>query len=200
VQALGEDPQSLSIIIVQLATIFRQGKPIQMSTRKGQYITLREVLEEVGLDASRFFFLMRRTASHLDFDLDIAKKHTPENPVFYVQYAHARIASILSHSDRRIKFKDADLTLLKEKEELGLIKKLWQFSSILNICLVTQDPYMLTVYLQEVAEGFHKFYDQYRVLGEDLKLTRARLVLIEATRIVIATGLELLGVSCPQKM
>ncbi|MDD4980366.1 MAG: arginine--tRNA ligase [Candidatus Omnitrophica bacterium] len=200
VEALGKDPASLSVIIVQLASIFREGKPVQMSTRRGQYITLREVLDEVGLDASRFFFLMRRTSSHLDFDLAVAKKQTQENPVYYVQYAHARICSILEGSFLKIKPGNLDLTLLKEVEEMGLIKKLWQFSSILNICYTTLDPYMLTVYLQELSEDFHKFYDKHRVLGQDEKLTKARIALIQATRIILALGLELLGVSRPAKM
>lgn len=199
VEAFGHDPKTISIIIVQLAAIFRDGKPVQMSTRKGQYITLREVLDEVGKDASRFFFLMRRTSAHLDFDLGAAKKETSENPVYYVQYAHARICSILRTCGINVKEK-SDLSVLKEKEEMGLIKKSLQFSSILNICLNTQDPYMLTVYLQELAESFHKFYDRHRVLGQDDSLTQARLALIEATRIVIACGLELLGVSRPEKM
>ncbi len=199
VAALGHTPESLSVIIVQLASIFREGKSIEMSTRKGQYITLREILDEVGVDAARFFFLMRRISSHLDFDLEIAKKHTPENPVYYVQYAHARICSVLRHSSLKVK-RDIDLTLLKEKEELDLIKKLVQFSYVLNICYRTVDPYMLTVYLQDLSEAFHKFYDLHRVLGEDKNLTRARLALIEATRVVIACGLELLGVSRPEKM
>jgi arginyl-tRNA synthetase len=171
-----------------------------MSTRRGQYITLREVLDEVGLDASRFFFLMRRTSSHLDFDLDIAKKQTSENPVYYVQYAHARICSILNNSPIKLRLKDIDLTLLKEKEEIELIKKICQFSYILNICFTTLDPYMLTVYLQELAESFHKFYDKHRVLGQDDKLTKARLALIEGARLAISSGLDLLGVSRPEKM
>jgi len=200
VAALGKNPDFLSIIIVQLASIFREGKPIQMSTRRGQYITLREVLDEVGLDASRFFFLMRRTASHLDFDLDIAKKQTPENPVYYVQYAYARICSILLNASIKIRFKDIDLTVLNEKEEIELIKKLCQFSYILNICFTTLDPYMLTVYLQALAENFHKFYDKHRVLGQDDKLTKARLALIEGVRLAISSGLDLLGVSRPEKM
>ena len=200
VKALGKNPDSLSIIIVQLASIFREGRPMQMSTRRGQYITLREVLDEVGLDASRFFFLMRRTASHLDFDLDIAKKQTPENPVYYVQYAHARICSILLNASMKIRFKDIDLTVLNEKEEVELIKKLCQFSYILNICFTTLDPYMLTVYLQALAENFHKFYDKHRVLGQDDKLTKARLALIEGVRLAISSGLDLLGVSRPEKM
>ncbi|MCX5706691.1 MAG: arginine--tRNA ligase [Candidatus Omnitrophica bacterium] len=199
VAALGRDPASLSVIIVQLATISRGGKPAQMSTRRGEYITLREVLDEVGCDAARFFFLMRRTSSHLDFDLDIAKKQTAENPVYYVQYAYARISSILRNSQVKLN-KDVDLSLLKEKEELNLIRKLLQFTYIMNICLSTQDPYMLTVYLQELAESFHKFYDLHRVLSDNLALTQARLALIEGTRIVIATGLELAGVLLPEQM
>jgi len=210
VTALGKNPDSLSIIIVQLASIFREGKPVQMSTRRGQYITLREVLDEVGLDASRFFFLMRRTSSHLDFDLDIAKKQTSENPVYYVQYAHARICSILNNSPIKLRFtqplragagfKDIDLTVLEEEEEIELIKKIWQFPYILNICFTTLDPYMLTVYLQIIAESFHKFYDKHRVLGRDDKLTKARLALIEGVRLAISSGLGLLGVSKPEKM
>jgi arginyl-tRNA synthetase len=200
VEALGKDPDSLSIIIVQLATVFKEGKSLEMSTRRGQYITLREVLDEVGPDASRFFFLMRRTTSHLDFDLDMAKKQTPENPVYYVQYAHARICSILKNSPFKIKPKDLDLTTLVEKEEIALIKQLVQFSYILNVCLNTLDPYMLTVYLQEVSGAFHKFYDRHRVLSRDDALTEARLGLIGAAQVVLTCGLDLLGISRPEKM
>jgi arginyl-tRNA synthetase len=203
VKALGKEPDSLSIIIVQLASIFRKGIPIQMSTRKGQYITLREVLDEVGGDASRFFLLMRRTSSHLDFDLEMAKKQTPENPVYYIQYAHARICSILRNakiSTQKIQLKKIDLTLLKEKEEIELIKQVWQFSYVLDICLKTQDPYPLTVYLQELAESFHRFYDRHRVLGEDEQLMQTRILLIAATKIVLANSLKLMRISQPEKM
>jgi len=199
VQALGHDAGALSIIIVQLATIYRDGKPVQMSTRRGEYITLREVLDEVGKDASRFFFLMRKTSSHLDFDLDTAKKQSADNPVYYVQYGHARISSILRSGPVKID-KHADFLLLKEKEELALIKKIAQFSEIINVCIATLDPYMLTVYLQELATAFHKFYDLHRVLGQSDELTRARLALCDATKIALAAGLDLLGVSKPEKM
>ncbi|MDD5477180.1 MAG: arginine--tRNA ligase [Candidatus Omnitrophica bacterium] len=199
IEAFGHNKDDLSVVIVQLATIFRNGQEIQMSTRRGQYITLREVLEEVGKDASRFFFLMRRTSSHLDFDLEVAKKQSSENPVYYVQYAHARICSILRGSAVKIK-DDLDLSVLKEKEELSLIKKLLEFEAALNICLVTCDPYMLTVYLQELSESFHKFYDLHRVLGQDDALTGARLALIKGVKIVLSCGLELLGIAQPEKM
>ncbi len=200
VAALGQDPETLEVLIVQLASIFREGKPIEMSTRRGQYITLREVLDEVGVDASRFFFMMRRTTSHLNFDLETAKKQTPENPVYYIQYAYARISSILRQAGAEGEPGISDLSVLKEDEEIGLIRKLWQFSYILNVCLRTLDPYMLTVYLQETAETFHKFYDRHRVLGQEEKLTHARLNLISATRIILSTGLGLLGVSAPEQM
>ncbi|MDP2927336.1 MAG: arginine--tRNA ligase [Candidatus Omnitrophota bacterium] len=199
IEAFGHSPKDLNVIIVQLATIFRNGQPIQMSTRRGQYITLREILDEVGADAARFFFLMRRTSSHLDFDLEIAKKQSAENPVFYVQYAHARICSILRSSVAQIK-DNLDLAVLKEKEELNLIKKLLEFNTTLNICRVTCDPYMLTVYLQELAESFHKFYDLHRVLNQDKALTCARLALIKGVKIVLSSGLELLGITQPEKM
>lgn len=201
VQALGGKPDSLSVVIVQLATIFRDGKVIEMSTRKGQYITLREVLDEVGCDAARFFFLMRKTSSHLNFDLETAKKQTNENPVYYVQYAHARIASILRANTPAAGVALSDLELLREKEEIELIRKLWQFSFILYVCYSTTDPYMLTVYLQELAEAFHRFYDRHRVLNpDDPVLTRARLLLITGCQAVLARGLELCGVSHPEKM
>lgn len=199
VQAFNHEPDSLSIVIVQLASIFREGKSVEMSTRKGQYITLREVLDEVGRDASRFFFLMRRTSSHLDFDLDLAKKQTPENPIFYIQYAYARICSILRQGSN-IETRAADLSVLREKEEIELIKRLWQFPYILKICASIHDPYMLTVYLQQLAEAFHKFYDIHRVLGEDDATTHSRLELIKAVKIIISSGLDLLGISKPEKM
>ncbi len=200
--ALGYKKESLAVIIVQLATLFKQGKPVSMSTRRGQYMSLREVMDEVGVDAARFFFLMRRTDSHLDFDLELAKKQSPENPVFYIQYAHARIASILNSSkENKISLKDVDLTLIKQPEELELIKKLLSFPEVIIACQKMLDPFALVSFLQELAGCFHKFYDNCRVLDEEnLLLTQARLKLIEAVKIVLENGLSLLGVSAPDKM
>jgi arginyl-tRNA synthetase len=171
-----------------------------MSTRKGRYITLREILDEVGSDASRFFFLMRRTTAHLDFDLELAKQQSADNPVYYAQYAHARICSIMRNAHFAPKIATIDLNLLKEPEELNLMKKLWQFPRILEICYRNLDPYFVTIYLQEIAEDLHRFYERHRVLSDDKKLTQARLTLIESARIVLQKGLELLGISAPQTM
>jgi len=201
VQALGQDKESLSIIIVQLATIYCDGKPVSMSTRRGQYVTLRQVMNEVGKDATRFFFLMRRTESHLDFDLELAKKQSPENPVYYVQYAHARICSILDNAkEMSLNLNKIDLDLLKEDEEKQLMHLIFQFTYIIEVCFRQLDPYPITAYLQELATAFHRFYDRHKVLGEDERLTLARLTLIKCLQIVFAKGLDLLGISKPEKM
>jgi len=200
IEAIGKDLNSLSIIIVQLVTLFRAGKIVPMSTRKATYITLREILDEVGKDASRFFFIMRRTDSHLDFDLDLAKSQLPQNPVYYIQYAHARINSILSKADKKINPRTVNYSLLEEKEEIQLLKTITEFNYYLNIVLKTVDPYILTVYLQKLANDFHKFYESQRVLVEDKPLKEARLALVEATFIVLRKGLKLLGLSMPEKM
>src|SRR3989338_1665996 len=199
--ALGKEKEALNVIIVQLATLLRVGKVISMSTRKGEYITLRQVLDEVGLDAARFFFLMRRTDSHLDFDLELAKQQTPENPVYYVQYAHARIASILKNSKvPPSQIQEADISLLKEKEEINLLKAVSKFENCLRVAEIQLDPYCLTTYLQELAERFHRFYDSVRVLVEDGGVKDARLALILGCKNIIALGLKLSGVSAPEKM
>ena len=201
VRALGYNQSAISVIIVQLATIYRDGKPVAMSTRRGQYITLREVLDEVGRDASRFFLLMRRTDSHLDFDLELAKKQTPENPVYYIQYAYARMSGILNNTqDTKIELSKIDLSLLKEKEEKELLRLIFQFYYALSVCLRQLDPYPLTAYLQSLATAFHRFYDRHRVLGVGEDLTLSRLALIKCLKIVLAEGLDLVGVSKPETM
>lgn len=202
VEALGQDRGSLEVLIVQLATIYREGQPVSMSTRRGEFISLREVIDEVGVDAARFFFLMRHINAHLDFDLELAKKETSENPVYYIQYAHARVHSINAKAAGvGIKSKESGFHLLKEEEELDLIKKLGSFSDILMICYGELDPYALMSYLQELAAGFHRFYDRHRVIDPQNKaLSSERLALTNAARIVFANGLRLLGLSTPEKM
>lgn len=201
VRALGQDEDALAVVIVQLATLFRSGEPVSMSTRKGQYVTLREVLTEVGRDASRFFFLMRKTDSHLDFDLELAKKQTSENPVFYVQYAHARIAGILAGAgEAGAAGQEPDLALLKEEEERDLMRVLFEFGYCLEVCVQQLDPYSLTAYLQSLSAAFHRFYDKHKVLSSDQDLTRARLFLIRAVKIILANGLNIIGVSSPERM
>lgn len=201
VEALGREKEALDVIIVQLATLYRDGKVVSMSTRKGEYVTLRRVIDEVGLDAGRFFFLMRKTNSHLDFDLELAKKQSSENPVYYIQYAHARISNIVANAEITLtQIKDADRSLLKEKEELRLLKSIAKFENCLKVAEIQLDPYCLSAYLQELAESFHRFYDTHRVLVDDAPLKTARLSLILGAKTVIAAGLKLLGVRAPEKM
>lgn len=205
VQALGQKPDALQVLIVQLATLFREGKPVQMSTRRGQYITLREVIEEVGVDAARFFFLMRLIDAHLEFDLELAKKETPENPVYYIQYAHARICSMLEKACESGIDVDSDpmptFKHLKEDEELDLIKKIGHFPGILLTCWNQADAFALVNYLQELAAMFHRFYDRHRVVDlQNKELSTERSFLSNAVRIVLANGLRLLGVTAPQEM
>ncbi len=201
VQALGYPADSVSIIIIQLATLYKNGQPVKMSTRAGEYITLREVLEEVGKDAARFFLLMRKANAHLDFDLELAKKQTPENPVYYVQYAHARICSILSQAKAAAGETDkADMELLKTPEELNLLRELRQFPPAVRLSAQDLEPYRIVLYLQSLAACFHKFYEANKVISDDAELSRARLFLVDCVRQALSNGLSLLGVSSPAKM
>jgi arginyl-tRNA synthetase len=200
--ALGHSKDDLDVLIVQLATIYRDGKEVSMSTRRGEFITLREVMDEVGRDAARFFFLMRQASAHLEFDLELAKKQSSENPVYYIQYAHARIHSIIrkAHDELHYSPKTGDLKYLQQPEEMDLMRKIGLYPDILIGCAKTLEPFGLVRYLQEVAAAFHKFYDSCRVLDENKEISIERLALIEAARIVLGNGLKLLGVSAPEKM
>jgi arginyl-tRNA synthetase len=201
VQALGHDSKQIDVLIVQLATLFRKGQPISMSTRKGEFISLREVMDEVGVDAARFFFLLRHINAHLEFDLELAKEQTMENPVYYIQYAHARINSIfVKAKEAGIGVASNDFSLLCEEEEIDLIKKMASFEDALSICLHQIDPFALLSYLIDLAGAFHRFYDKYKVIQEDQKLSSQRLALVMAAKIVFANGLILLGISVPEKM
>ncbi len=198
-QALGHDGRELDIRIVQLTTLFRKGQPVRMSTRAGEFVMLRELVEEVGADATRFFFVMRKIESHLDFDLDLAKEKSQENPVYYLQYAHARIAGVLKFAGRPVSPK-VSLERLETPEEMDLIKRISEFPDCLIRSSQSLEPYGLSEYLRELAASFHKFYTFHRIVTEDEGLTTARLLLVDATRLVLKNGLELLGISQPETM
>lgn len=201
VEALGHKRDSLEVLIVQLATIFRNGTPVSMSTRRGQYISLQEVMDEVGVDAARFFFLMRHINAHLEFDLEVAKKQTPENPVYYVQYAHARVHSINSKAEEKsLTPRFENIQFLNAEEELDLTKTLNLFPEVLGVCYNESDPYALVSYLQVLAAGFHRYYDRHKIITDDLELSRERLALVNVTRVVLKIGLKLLGVNAPERM
>ena len=199
--ALGLPADHLIVRIVQLVTLSRHGKPVPMSKRQGEFVTFREVLDEVGVDATRFFYLMRTMESHLDFDLDLAKSQSQENPVYYVQYAHARICSILAKSSlpwwTTLR---PDLGLIQEPEARLLLRWLFQYPIVLRLCASALEPHGLTSYLRKLAESFHVFYTKHRVISDDRRLSAARLALVRATRQVLANGLGILGVSAPVRM
>ncbi len=204
IEALGYPPEHLRVLLVQMVTLLRGGKPVQMSKRAGEFVTLREVMDEVGSDTTKFIFLTRRSDSHLEFDLEVAKEQSAENPVFYVQYANARIHSIFTHArERGIDAEDvdgADLDLLSAPEELRMVKKLLAYPVTFEGAVISHEPHRITFYLQELTGLFHPYYNKYRVVTEDVKLTRARLALCEAIRIVLNDGLQILGLSAPHKM
>ncbi len=201
-KALGYDTSRIKILIHQFVTLMRGGEKVKMSTRKATYVTLDELIDDVGKDVARYFFLMRGMKSHLNFDLDLAKTEGEENPVFYLQYAHARTCSILRNAAiKGIAVKpDCDLYLLKEEETLNLLNALSEFREVIAICVNTLEPQHLTTYLQKVAMAFHKFYTLQRVISDDAELSQARLALVKAVQIVMANGLALLGISAPERM
>ncbi|MBN1364115.1 MAG: arginine--tRNA ligase [Syntrophaceae bacterium] len=204
IQALGYSQDALKIILVQLVNLLRGGAPAAMSTRLGEFVTLREVLDEVGRDAARYNFLMRRSDSHLDFDLELAKKQSSENPVYYVQYAHARICSIIGMAcERRVAlphYADINPGLLEEPEEKTLIKMLARYPEMIYGAAKSLEPHRVPFYLNELAGIFHSYYNKHKVLSDDEKLTGARLFLTMSIRIVLQNALNILGVSAPEKM
>jgi arginyl-tRNA synthetase len=204
VQALGYPKESLKVILVQLVNLLRDGKPVAMSTRSGEFDTLREVVDEVGKDAARYNFLMRRSDSHLDFDLELAKRQSSENPVYYVQYAHARICSILRMASERgraaPRYGEAKLDLLKLAEEIDLIKAIARFPEVVEGAARTLEPHRLTFYLNDLAAIFHSYYNKNKVITDDGDLTGARLFLVKSVRTTLENALTMLGVSTPEKM
>mgnify|MGYP001812846399 FL=1 len=202
---LGEDPERLEILLVQFAVLFRFGEKVAMSTRSGQFITLRELREEVSTDAARFFYVMRSHDQHLDFDLDLAKSRTNENPVFYIQYAHARICSVfrnLEDMDQRhnVEIGNVALDLLTQEHEVALMRNISRFIETIESAARLRSPHLLAHYLHSLATDLHSYYNAHQFLVKDENLRNARLNLILATQTILRNGLALLGVSAPEEM
>jgi len=205
VKALGYDPDKIKVLIHQFVTLTRGGEQVKMSKRKADFVTLDELIDEVGPDVVRFFFIMRSISSHLEFDLDLAKEQSEKNPVYYLQYAHARIASIIRFArsegvDLSVPSSGYDLELLKEQEEVDLAKVLLEFPDVVEASAITFEPHRLPVYLAEVAEAFHRFYHRHRVVTDNRQITSARMALCQATKTVLANGFKILGISAPERM
>ncbi len=200
VNQLGFDKNKIKVLIHQFISILKDGKPIKMSTRAANFITLDELTKEVGSDVLRYFFIMRHMNSHLNFDLKLAKEKSEENPVFYIQYANARISNILKKAIDINIDKKINLSNLKADDELKIINKLIDFEDLVKKLIDTNEPQMLANYLHELSSLFHKYYAHNRVIQENLELTKSRLVLISAIQIVIQNGLKILGISQPEKM
>ena len=199
--ALGLDPEKLKIIICQLVTLRRGQEVVKISKRSGDIITLRELLDEVGADACRFVFLSRSADSQMDFDLELAIKQSADNPVYYVQYAHARICSILKNAQEKgLSFKDGDVKLLSSEPELTLIRQMVRISELIETVATSLEPHHLPFYAQELATVFHSFYKQCRVISDDVKVTKARLKLVQAAGTVLAKTLHLMGMTAPESM
>jgi arginyl-tRNA synthetase len=204
--ALGIEDGFLEVLIVQQVNLWQTGadgarEQVKMSKRRGRLVTLRDLVEDIGADCARFFFLMRSTNAHLDFDLDVARRQNDENPAYYVQMAHARIAGILRYAaERGLRPAGPDAVRLAAPEEVALARRLAGFPELVRGAAVAREPHRLPAYLVETAAEFHRFYHACRVVGEDDEVTRARLLLAGAARTVIANGLALMGVSAPERM
>jgi arginyl-tRNA synthetase len=202
IRSLGYDADKVDVVIYQFVTLIRGGEPVKMSTRKATYVTLDELMDEVGDDVTRFFFLMRSPNTHLEFDLDLAKEASDKNPVFYLQYAHARICSILRKAEETglERRGTADLSLLDHPAEQTLVKVMMDLPDTIDRAAENREPHRLSNYLREVAVAFTQFYGQCRIIGEDESLAKARLQLADAARQVLANGLSILGISTPERM
>lgn len=204
VGALGVDPERLRVILVQMVALRRGKAVIKVSKRTGEMITLRELMDEVGVDACRFFFLARSADSQMDFDLGLAKRHSAENPVYYVQYAHARIASILTLArERSLDCEQGDVSLLNHPAEMALVRKMLLLPELVETAALTLEPHHLTYYAQDLATTFHAFYKQCRVVSrypKDLPLSQARLKLVAAAKVALANTLKLMGMTSPERM
>lgn len=203
-EAMDYDRDVFKVLLVQFVNLRRAGEKVAMSTRAGEFETLADVVKEVGVDATRFFFLMRSADSHLDFDMELAKKESPENPVYYIQYAHARICSVFRAAEEQgvppLDPNAVDLSYLREESEFALIKKILSYEDCIEKSALTLEIHRIPFYLQELVAIFHSYYKQHRFVTDNRELTLARLLLVDCLRRVIASGLSILGVSAPEKM
>ncbi|RMF92037.1 MAG: arginine--tRNA ligase, partial [Candidatus Schekmanbacteria bacterium] len=204
IEAMGYDTEKFKVILIQMVNLLREGKPVAMGKREGEFITLREVLEEVGVDAARYFFLERKSDAHLNFDLTLAKEQSNNNPVYYIQYAYARICSIFRKAKEKgvdtAKLKEANLTKLSNKKEIEILKKIDAFEEIIKLIATTFEPHHLTFYLKELVGMFHAYYYENPILSDDKELSIARLQFIKAIQQVIKNGLMLLNIEAPERM
>lgn len=201
-EALNQRTDHIKVLLYQFVTLLKEGEKVKMSTRKANYITLDYLVKEVGLDVVRYFFIMRSMNTHLDFDLDLAKDQSEKNPVFYLQYAYARICNIIKRGESsettfNEKFNPA---VLSDPEELYLLKYLIRFPDFMNLAYENLEPQNIANYLQELSSRFHKFYSHCRVLSEDSEISKARMALVKSVKIVLENGLNVLGISCPERM
>jgi arginyl-tRNA synthetase len=202
---MGYGGDSLEVELMQFVTLYRAGEKQSMSTRSGEFVTLRQLREEVGNDAARFFYVMRSNDQHLDFDLELAKSHSNDNPVYYIQYAHARVASVFRQlQEKSLKYDQTagveNFGLLEEPHEKSLMSTLSRFPEVIELAANNRAPQHLVHYLRDLANEFHTYYNAHMFIVDDDSLRNARLALITATRIVIASGLKIIGVSAPESM
>ena len=201
-EALGHNTDHIKVLIYQFVTLLRGGEKIKMSTRKADFVTLDDLVNEVGMDVVRYFFIMRSMNSHLDFDLDLAADQSDKNPVYYLQYAHARISNIISRANDL----DTNLegifnpSLLKHNDEMNLLKYMVRFPEFVDLAYENLEPQNIANYLQELSTRFHKFYSHCRVITDDLELSKSRLAIVKATKVILANGFKILGISAPERM
>ena len=203
IAALNRDPDHLTVLLVQFAALYRGGERTAMSTRRGEFVTLRELRQEVGEDAARFFYVLRKPEQHMDFDLDLARSQSNDNPVYYVQYAHARICSVfrqLAEKGIDIDLRKADPGLLIEDQELDLLRSLSRYPELVVQAARNYEPHQVAYFTRELANDFHAYYNAHPFIATEEHWRLARLALIDATRQVLANALRLLGVSAPQSM
>ena len=203
IEALGHNSDKLEILLVQFANLYRGGSKVQMSTRSGSFVTLEDLRTEVGNDAARFFYILRKSEQHMDFDLDLAKSKSNENPVYYIQYAHARICSVFKQADEKeleLDVSQANLSLLTEEIEKDILRELSRFRSVLESSAIQYEPHQLAYYLRDLSNHFHSYYNACKFIVDDKNLTQSRLALINATQQILKNGLSILGVGAPESM